>query len=123
MHMKILSWGAILSAAFVPALSVNAALDLENLNLSGASLLGFVNALIPLVFALALLFFLWGLAKFILNAGDEEAREGGKKIMIWGVVAFVVMVSVWGLVALIRSTLGITGTGNGIGLPSVTPTP
>jgi len=56
------------------------------------------NTLLPIVIALALLYFFWGLAKFVLASGDEDAKETGKRIMLWGIVAFFVMVSVWGLV-------------------------
>lgn len=58
-----------------------------------------VNILISIVIALAVLFFLWGLTKFVFHVGgDEGAREEGKKIMLWGVIALFVMVSIWGLV-------------------------
>lgn len=64
--------------------------------------------LVPLVFTLALLFFFWGVAKYIWSAGDKEE---GKKIMVWGVVALFVMSSIWGLVAFFQDELLIdTGT-------------
>ncbi len=68
-----------------------------------------VNLLIPLAAALALLFFFWGLAKFIfkLGNGDESAVEEGKEIMKWGIVALFVMVSIWGIVSWIKRDLGI----------------
>lgn len=59
--------------------------------------------LIPLVFALALLLFFWGVAKYIWSEG--QGKEDGKKIMIWGVVALFVMSAVWGLVAFIEDEL------------------
>lgn len=66
-----------------------------------------VGALVPFMLTLAVLFFLWGLANFILAAGDESARESGRSIMIWGVIAITVMVSLWGLVALLQSLFSI----------------
>jgi len=69
-----------------------------------------INILLPIVVALALLFFFWGLAKFILASGDEEAKDQGKRIMIWGVLALFVMASVWGLVAFFGN---LTGVGQG----------
>ena len=68
---------------------------------------GFVDAAIPFVLALALLFFFWGLAIFILNAGNEEARARGRSIMIWGIVALFVIVSVWGLVNVLGGLTGV----------------
>lgn len=64
-----------------------------------------VDIAIPIVFALALLFFFWGVANYILKSGQE--KDEGKKIMVWGVVALFVMSSVWGLTKFIRTELGI----------------
>ena len=80
---------------------------------------GIISTLLPIVVALALLFFFWGLAKFILAAGDEAAKEEGKRIMIWGVVALFVMVSVWGLVYFLGNIVGVGQGQNLNAVPSV----
>ena len=77
-----------------------------------------INLLFPVVGGLALLYFFWGLAKFILAAGDEEAREKGKSIMIWGIVALFIIVSVWGLVAWLGTLLGIEA-GSNVTIPNI----
>jgi hypothetical protein len=66
-----------------------------------------INLLIPIVFALAVLYFFWGLAQYILNANDDTARAEGRSKMIWGIVALFVMASVWGLVRFIGTSVGI----------------
>lgn len=63
-----------------------------------------IGTIIPVIVALALLYFFWGLAKFILNADNEQARSDGKQIMVWGIIALFVIVSVWGLVAVLNRT-------------------
>ena len=63
-----------------------------------------------IVIALALLYFFWGLARFILNAGDEDAQKAGKSIMLWGIIAFFVMVSVWGIVNFIGNAFNFDET-------------
>lgn len=69
------------------------------------------TTLIPLVFGLALLMFLWGMFRFFIYGGhDEEERGKGKSLMVWAVIAFVLMVSIWGVVRLISSGLGLTNT-------------
>ncbi|MEK7586489.1 MAG: hypothetical protein AAB453_01315 [Patescibacteria group bacterium] len=68
---------------------------------------GIISSAVPIVMTLALLFFFWGLAKYILAAGNEGSKAEGKNIMIWGVVALFVMVSVWELTALIKNSFGI----------------
>ena len=66
-----------------------------------------LNLVIPILITLALIYFFWGLGMYILNQSSEEKKEQGRSIMIWGVVALFVMVSVWGLVGLIGSTFNI----------------
>ena len=66
-----------------------------------------INAATPIVVALALLYFFWGLANYILASGNEVDKEKGRNMMIWGVVALFVMVSVWGVVGLLGDTLGV----------------
>lgn len=66
------------------------------------------NILIPLIFALAFLLFLWGVfVYFIFGGGDEEKREKGKMFMLYGLIGLVVMVAVWGIVNLLISILGV----------------
>jgi len=63
-----------------------------------------LNPLIVLIIALALIYFLWGMANFILHADDEQARSKGKQVMVWGIIALFVMVSVWTLVKILQNT-------------------
>ncbi len=71
------------------------------------AILDILDIVVLVILALALVFFLWGVAKFILNAGDPEEQSKGKSIMFWGLIALFVMVSVWGLVSFIQDELGI----------------
>jgi hypothetical protein len=70
----------------------------------------FINGtLIPLLFGVALLVFLYGIFKyFILGGGDEGKREEGKQLMLYAIIGFVVMVSVFGIVNAIASGLGFS---------------
>jgi len=68
-----------------------------------------INPLILLLFALALLFFLYGVFEFILNLDNEEKKTQGKSHMIWGVVGITIMISVFTLMNIILNTLNITG--------------
>jgi len=77
-----------------------------------------VNSAIPVIFALGLIIFLWGLLKFLTAAGSEDAAAGGKRLMIWGVVILFVMTAVWGLVGIIGQLSGVQ-TGVTPNLPNV----
>lgn len=75
-------------------------------------LLGFATcvitvSVIPLVFALAVLMFVWGVVQFVINSSEEVKKEKGRQFMIWGVIALTVMVSVWGLVRILGNTFDI----------------
>ncbi len=65
-----------------------------------------INPLIILIFALALVYFLYGVVQFLLNSENEEARNSGKSHMLWGVIGMFIMVAVFGIMRLILNTLG-----------------
>ena len=65
-----------------------------------------IQAALPVIAALALLVFLWGLVKFIFRvSGDEKAVDEGKSLMKWGLIALFILVSFWSILALVHSDL------------------
>ncbi len=79
--------------------------DIESFLCSFAGVISFTTGALG---ALALLVFFWGLVKYIAKADDEKAKEAGKNIMIWGVIALFVMFSVFGLVNFLQESFGTT---------------
>jgi len=68
------------------------------------------STLIPVIFALAFLVFLWGVFQyFILGGANNEQRETGRNFVMWAVIAFVVMLSFWGIINLVQRSLGFGG--------------
>ncbi|AKM84201.1 TPA: hypothetical protein DCZ46_03990 [Candidatus Campbellbacteria bacterium] len=67
-----------------------------------------IGLIVPIVISLAVILFLWGLIGFITKAGADQ--KAAREQMIWGIIILFVMVSIWGLVALIQNTFGIRGT-------------
>ena len=68
------------------------------------------NSIIPFIFAIAVVMFIWGgINFFILNADEEAKRTQGKQFMIWGIIALAVMVTFWGLVSILGNTFGVGG--------------
>lgn len=65
-----------------------------------------INQLIPLTASLTLLAFFWGLAKYIFNAGNEEAQEQGKRVMVGGIVALFLIASIGGIVGFLVEAFG-----------------
>ena len=65
-----------------------------------------VNPIIYFLFALAFLYFLYGVLIFIINADDESKRAIGKQHMFWGLIGLFIMVSVYGILDVVISTMG-----------------
>jgi len=68
-----------------------------------------VNPLIKLLFALAVVFFLYGVFEFIANQENEEKKTTGKSHMLWGVIGITIMMGVWAILGIITDTLNISG--------------
>ena len=72
-------------------------------------IIGAINTVvIPVILALAFAFFVFGVVNyFFIHGTDEKGREEGRSFILWGLLGMVVLFSVWGLVNLLLSTLGI----------------
>ncbi len=65
-----------------------------------------MNYLVWAMMTLSLLFFLYGVFMLMFVGGaNEESRTKGKKFMLWGILSLFVMVSVWGLVGVLKNSL------------------
>jgi hypothetical protein len=77
-----------------------------------------VGAATPIVVALALVYFFWGLGQFILGSSESEKRKEAIGIMIYGIIALFVMVSIWGIVNVLQTTFNVQG-GSDVRAPRV----
>lgn len=66
-----------------------------------------LNPLITLLFAVAFARFIIGLLNFFNSkkSGDENGLEKGKSHMLWGIIGMVIMVSVFGIMSFITTTI------------------
>ncbi len=78
---------------------------------------------IPFLFALALIMFIVGVLKYVKSGDNEEAREAGRGLMLFGIIALFVMTSVWGLVKILYSTIFPSDTFEMPALPPQSTTP
>jgi FtsH-binding integral membrane protein len=65
------------------------------------------QSVIPLLFALATVGFMWGVIQMVINPEDAEKRKQGKQYMMWGLIGLFVMISIWGLVTIFTNTFNI----------------
>jgi hypothetical protein len=71
-------------------------------------ILGIINnVLVPVLFAIAFIVFLYGVFKyFIFDAASSDKSEGARFIL-YGIVGFAIMICVWGLVNIVVGTFGL----------------
>jgi len=51
-------------------------------------------------------YFVWKVIDaWVINAGDEKRRAEGKQYAMIAVIVFVLMVSAWGIVAMVKSSV------------------
>ncbi|MGD0328767.1 MAG: hypothetical protein ABSB00_03655 [Minisyncoccia bacterium] len=106
---------AVLALPLVSLAAVNNISDVGSLIINTIN-----NIIVPVLFAIAFIVFLYGVFKvFILGANSEEEKGKGKTLMLWGLVGFFIMVSVWGLVNILTGTIGFgNSSGPSGGVPS-----
>ncbi len=66
-----------------------------------------INPLIILLFAVAFVVFTLGLFKFFGARDNAADLDQAKQSMIWGVVGMAIMVSVFGIMSFITTSLGL----------------
>ena len=84
---------------------------MDHLNTILGTITSIISTLIPLFLALATLAFVYGILKYVLSK-DETSKQDATKTIFYGLIFLFVMVSVWGLVSLLRNSLGISSNVN-----------
>lgn len=115
--MKTFNRIAIIVALSTP-FSALAAKDFKWL--VGMVISNFIKPATWLIMSLAVVFFLWNMAMAVKNSDNSEELEKFKSKAIWGIVAIAAMISMWGLVNFVTSSLHLNTTENIVipGLPS-----
>ncbi len=97
---------SVVSLALIALPSIAGAASLfDTLSLANT----FLNAMIGLFITLAIVVFFWGLIQYLFKVGGED-RAQGLSIMMYGVIAIFVMVSIWGIIRLLQNTFKVTST-------------
>lgn len=69
-----------------------------------------INLVVPIVGALLLIYFFMGVAKYVGAGGDAEKQAEARNTMIYAIIGMFVAFSIFGLVALLGRTFGVTNT-------------
>ena len=90
---------ALAAPLIAQAQSLNSAIGLVN---------SMINVAIGLLIGVAIIAFFWGLIRYLFGQGKAESeKKTNVKMMIWGILAIAVMLSVYGLVRLLQNTFGL----------------
>ena len=113
--ISVLALGAVM---FTPALAAAQFGEIGKLFSDLTTLIN--NTLVPLVFGIALIAFLWGMTRWLIWGGsDDESRTKGKNLAIWSVVAFVLMISIFAIANIISGALGLDDDADLDNIPTV----
>jgi len=93
----------LLAIILIPTLALAATQDSFTQALINVS--GLIKILTGIAFSLAFLGFFWGMFKY-LGTNSEQEKKDAISIMATSIAIIFIMVSVWGLVALLKSTIG-----------------
>ncbi|MCX6756404.1 MAG: pilin [Candidatus Nomurabacteria bacterium] len=68
-----------------------------------------LNQVIPVLIALATVYFIWGVIQYTMST-DEEAKTGARAKIIQGLIGLFVIVAFWGIVGVIANSTGVGPT-------------
>lgn len=75
------------------------------------------NLIIPIIGAVLIIYFFYGVIGYVNAGGDEEKRTAARNTMIYAVIGMFVAFSIFGLVKLLRTTFDV-GSDTGLTLPA-----
>lgn len=68
-----------------------------------------INALIPVLISIAVLYFIWGIVQYVMGKSDDAKSEGRQR-MIWGIIGLIVITGMWGIVGILLNSFDIGGS-------------
>jgi hypothetical protein len=121
---KITSFTALTASFLVPLFAIAQTPNVNAIKPYSDAIIIVINTIaVPVLMAIAFIVFLWGVYKyFILGADNDKERETGRQFVLWGIIGFVIILSVWGLVNIVKATFGLSG-GNNPNPPTFSTTP
>jgi hypothetical protein len=65
-----------------------------------------VNPIVRLLFAAAVFYFIYGVWNYIRKSDDPSERVQGGNHILYSTIGLFIMISVWGIIAIIQKTVG-----------------
>jgi len=118
---KIRTYGISLAALFAPLMCFATTKDLKALI---GVIAGYLNDILALLMGAAVVMFVWYIIQYFIkpNEGGESRTEAAKYLM-WSLIGFFVILSMWGLVNILIQTFnfGQNSPGSWANMSSIFP--
>lgn len=98
----------VLGSAVVPAMTFASDTTFGDIL---ATLIGYLNYVVPAFITVAVAYFIWGVIQFITSS-EEDAKKKGKGKIINGLIGLFVIISFWGIIAVLQNTFRIDNRTN-----------
>jgi heme/copper-type cytochrome/quinol oxidase subunit 4 len=104
MNKKVFSRVLLIGITSIPFSHAHAVGTLEELE---SLILKILGQIVPVFLALATVYLLWQIFRYIWLADNEEERTEARKLIVYGVIALFVMFSIWSIIAVLENTLNL----------------
>lgn len=68
---------------------------------------GYLDIALQLLMGLAVVFFVWYVIQYFIRPGDAEKHKEAGQYLLWSLVGFFAILSLWGLVNIFSSTFNL----------------
>lgn len=66
-----------------------------------------LSLLMPILIAVAVVVLLWAIVRLMGEYDNERKRKDFKTLIIWSIIILFVMISIWGILALLAESFGL----------------
>jgi uncharacterized membrane protein YidH (DUF202 family) len=102
---------ASLVAVFAPFVaSAQSLSSLNNINDVSNRFTSILNTATVLIISIAVIWIIINVVRFFVGAKDSEKRHDGIMQVIWGIVGIFIIISIWGLVSILKNSFGTNDT-------------
>jgi hypothetical protein len=118
----IIALAVIIMAPIITFAQTNQSLkEINNINDLTNKFTSLGNIFIQILIALAVIFIVFNVVRYlIMGADDEEKRKKAGSAILWGIVGLFVILSIWGLVRILKNTFNTSNAPVGP-LPAIIP--
>ena len=78
---------------------------------------GVLQSVVAILFASLAVGLVYGVMLYLANSDNDQKRLEIKGYLLWGVVGVVVVMGIWGILAILTGSI----FGGGVGIPQITP--